>query len=151
MCDLSGKSAKYAFWVTLRSLGSMRRDEAKLHIQKVISVFHHLPRFVPKQLCALAHLGIKHFSLVNKWCQLQLKCCLLLILFPFSVNCTIFFIDFIFKRPLENHFLQTFIPSMMLSFSSAVSVFITPDIVPGRMGLCVTSLLSLITLFNGQR
>ena len=55
------------------------------------------------------------------------------------------------KRPLTNHFLQTFIPSMMLSVISSASVFIPLEIVPGRMALSITSFLSLISLFNGAR
>ena len=35
----------------------IRREEANLRILKLASVFHHLPSFGPKQLCALAHLG----------------------------------------------------------------------------------------------
>ena len=35
----------------------IRREEAKLCILKITSVFHHLPSVGPKQLCALAHLG----------------------------------------------------------------------------------------------
>ena len=31
-----------------------------LHISKLNSVFHHLPSFGPKQLCAWAHLGYNH-------------------------------------------------------------------------------------------
>ena len=63
------KSEKYTFLVTTRPLGSkdkekaryihfdIRREEAKLRILKLASVFHQLPSFGPKQLCALAHLG----------------------------------------------------------------------------------------------
>ena len=58
---------------------------------------------------------------------------------------------YLFRRRLTNHFLQTFIPSMMLSIASASSVFIPSDVVPGRMSLCITSFLSLISLFNGAR
>ena len=58
---------------------------------------------------------------------------------------------YLLKRPLTNHFLQTFIPSMMLSIVSASSVFIPLEIVPGRMALSITSFLSLISLFNGAR
>ena len=66
---VSVKSEKYAFWVTLRPLGSMSQGEVKIHsLQysarqsraayiKLTSVFHHLPSVGPKQLCALAHLG----------------------------------------------------------------------------------------------
>ena len=58
---------------------------------------------------------------------------------------------YLLKRPLTNHFLQTFIPSMMLSIVSASSVFIPLEIVPGRMALSITTFLSLISLFNGAR
>ena len=58
---------------------------------------------------------------------------------------------YLFRRRLTNHLLQTFIPSMMLSIASASSVFIPSDVVPGRMSLCITSFLSLISLFNGAR
>jgi hypothetical protein len=58
---------------------------------------------------------------------------------------------YLLKRPLTNHFLQTFIPSMMLSVISSASVFIPLEIVPGRMALSITSFLSLISLFNGAR
>ena len=58
---------------------------------------------------------------------------------------------YLFRRPLTNHLLQTFVPSFMLSIASASSVFIPSNIVPGRMSLCITSFLSLISLFNGAR
>ena len=35
---------------------NIRQGEAKLHILKLTSLFHHLPRVGPKQLCAWAHL-----------------------------------------------------------------------------------------------
>ena len=35
----------------------IRREEAKLRILKIASVFHHLSSFGPKQLSALVHLG----------------------------------------------------------------------------------------------
>ena len=66
---VSVKSEKYAFWVTLRPLGSMSQGEVKIHALqysarrsraayiKLTLVFHHLPSVGPKQLCALAHLG----------------------------------------------------------------------------------------------
>ena len=67
------------------------------------------------------------------------------------VNCTVAFTNYKFTRPLENHFLQTFTPSIMFSYASAASIFIPPKNTPGRMALCVTTLLSLVTLFNGAR
>ena len=62
------KSEKYAFWVTLRHLGSMQQGKAKLRyiikqgkaelrILELFSVFYHLSSVGPKQLCVLAHLG----------------------------------------------------------------------------------------------
>jgi len=39
----------------------------------------------------------------------------------------------------------------MFSYASAASIFIPPKNTPGRMALCVTTLLSLVTLFNGAR
>ena len=49
--------------------------EAMLGIQKLISVFHHLPNVSPKQLCALAHLGCTHKAgtsyLLKKKCNLH--------------------------------------------------------------------------------
>ena len=35
----------------------IRRDEAKLCISKLASVFYHLLNVGPKQLCVLAHIG----------------------------------------------------------------------------------------------
>ena len=70
-CLVCGKIEKYAFWVTLRPRPCspwgkeklsyvyyvIRQGEAKLHISKLTSVFHHHPNVSSKQLCALAHLG----------------------------------------------------------------------------------------------
>ena len=68
-CLVCVKSKEYSFLVTTGPLGSMRwgeaelhhynirREEAKIRILKLASVFHHLPSVGPKQLCALAHLG----------------------------------------------------------------------------------------------
>ena len=67
------------------------------------------------------------------------------------VNCTSSITFYKLTRPLENHFLQTFTPSIMFSYASAASVFIPHKNTPGRMALCVTTLLSLVTLFNGAR
>ena len=66
------KSEKYALCVTLRPLGSIRQGEPEIHairycarrsraaLIKLTSVFHHFPSVGPKQLCALAHLGLTH-------------------------------------------------------------------------------------------
>ena len=69
----------------------------------------------------------------------------------FPANLTWYVFRFHLKRHLGNHLLQTFLPSAMITLTSAASVFIPSDMIPGRMGMCVTSFLSLISLFNGSR
>ncbi len=56
-----------------------------------------------------------------------------------------------FRRQSTIHLLQTFLPSVLLTLTSVFSVFVPSHLVPGRMGLCVTSFLSMIALFNGSR
>ncbi len=56
-----------------------------------------------------------------------------------------------FSRVFTIHLMQTFFPSIMIALSSVVSVFVPSDLVPGRMGLCITAFLSMISLFNGSR
>ena len=73
------------------------------------------------------------------------------ICFYFSVNVTLATTEYTFTRIVGNHFFEIFIPSMMLNLASAASVFIPPHRVPGRMGVCITTFLTLITLFNGAR
>ncbi len=58
---------------------------------------------------------------------------------------------FRFTRLYTIHLLHTFFPSIMISVSSIVSVFVPSDLVPGRMGLVITAFLSMISLFNGAR
>jgi len=67
------------------------------------------------------------------------------------VNVTLATTEYTFTRIVGNHFFEIFIPSMMLNLASAASVFIPPHRVPGRMGVCITTFLTLITLFNGAR
>ena len=56
-------------------------------------------------------------------------------------------LDLIFQRKISVHILHLYVPSLMLCIASMASLFIPPDLVPGRMGLSVTSCLSMITLF----
>lgn len=55
-----------------------------------------------------------------------------------------------FKRLKSNEVMHTFMPSMMLAVASASSVYIAPDQLPARMGLCATTFLSMIALFKGS-
>ena len=66
------KGEKYALWVILRPLESMRQGKAEiralkigkgkanLHKSKLISVYHHLPSVSSKRLCELSNLGYIH-------------------------------------------------------------------------------------------
>lgn len=56
-------------------------------------------------------------------------------------------LDLIFQRKISVHILHLYVPSIMLCIASMASLFIPQDYVPGRMGLSVTSCLSMITLF----
>ena len=53
----------------------------------------------------------------------------------------------IFQRKISVHILHLYVPSIMLCIASMASLFIPEEYVPGRMGLSVTSCLSMITLF----
>ena len=57
----------------------------------------------------------------------------------------------ILERVYSNHILHTYIPSVMLCIASTCSLFIPSDLIPGRMGLCITTFLSIISLFNGAK
>ena len=68
-CLVCIKSEKYVFWVTIRPLGSMKRDKSKLlklqyqvvHSEATYNSTHSSvsspPSVSPNQLCLLAHLG----------------------------------------------------------------------------------------------
>ena len=46
--------------------------------------------------------------------------------------------------------MHTFMPSLMLVVASSSSVYVAPDQLPARMGLCATTFLSMIALFKGS-
>ncbi len=56
-----------------------------------------------------------------------------------------------FHRLVSTEILHTFVPSIMLCLTSASSVFIKPEHMPARMGLCITTFLSMISLFKGSK
>ena len=51
---------------------------------------------------------------------------------------------------MSNQIMHTFMPSLMLAIASASSVYVAPDQLPARMGLCATTFLSMIALFKGS-
>ena len=55
------------------------------------------------------------------------------------------------ERNFATHMMHTYFPSIMIAISSICAVFVPSDLVPGRMGLCITAFLSMISLFNGAR
>ena len=55
------------------------------------------------------------------------------------------------QRRISLHVTQTFVPSSMFVFISWLSLFIPAELVPGRMALCVTTLLTLVTMFSSTR
>ena len=57
----------------------------------------------------------------------------------------------VFQRMYSIEILQFYVPSVMLCIASACANFVPPELVPGRMGLCVTTFLSTISLFNGAK
>ncbi|PSN39660.1 hypothetical protein C0J52_18473 [Blattella germanica] len=57
----------------------------------------------------------------------------------------------ILKRQLMDHILETYVPTGLFVAMSWGSFLVKPDIVPGRMVLLVTNLLSLVTLFESSR
>ena len=56
-------------------------------------------------------------------------------------------IEIVLQRKTSDHLLHTFVPSVMLSIASGTSLYIPQDYMPARMGLSVTTCLSMITLF----
>eukprot|EP00095_Tigriopus_kingsejongensis_P005844 maker-scaffold697_size109876-snap-gene-0.18 protein:Tk05844 transcript:maker-scaffold697_size109876-snap-gene-0.18-mRNA-1 annotation:"hypothetical protein BRAFLDRAFT_79146" len=55
------------------------------------------------------------------------------------------------RRYLGYHITQTYIPSVIYVAVAWLSFVVPSDIVPGRMVLCVTTLLTLNTMFNSVR
>ncbi|XP_069685975.1 glutamate-gated chloride channel-like [Periplaneta americana] len=56
-----------------------------------------------------------------------------------------------FHRKVMPYVLETYVPTTMFVVMSWGSFLVKPDVVPGRMVLLVTNLLSLITLFEATR
>ena len=55
------------------------------------------------------------------------------------------------KRHIGFHLTLTYIPSMIFVLVAWLSFLVPSDIVPGRMVLCVTTLLTLTSMFNSVR
>ena len=55
---------------------------------------------------------------------------------------------FTFQRCRISHYIQTFLPSYLLVFISLMSLFVSSELVPGRMALAVTTMLTLTSMIN---
>ncbi|PSN30364.1 hypothetical protein C0J52_25959 [Blattella germanica] len=55
------------------------------------------------------------------------------------------------RRELRSYLLETYLPSSLFVIMSWGSFVVIPDMVPGRMVLLVTTLLSLVTMFDTVR
>ncbi|XP_076365883.1 glycine receptor subunit alpha-2-like [Tachypleus tridentatus] len=60
-------------------------------------------------------------------------------------------VNFTFERQIAHHVVQVFAPSALIVMLSWFSFWMGLDAIPGRVTLCVTSLLSLFTQFSGIR
>ena len=67
------------------------------------------------------------------------------------VNCSALAYTLKFKRVASYELLQTMIPSLMLSFASSSSLYVSHEKLPARIGLSGTTFLSMIALFKGSR
>lgn len=55
------------------------------------------------------------------------------------------------SREIRSHLLETYLPSSLFVIMSWGGFCVIPEVVPGRMVLLVTTLLSLVTMFDTVR
>ena len=55
------------------------------------------------------------------------------------------------ERHIMYHLTLTYIPSIIFVVVAWISFLVPSDVVPGRMVLCVTTLLTLTSMFNSVR
>ncbi|XP_071518990.1 glycine receptor subunit alpha-2-like isoform X2 [Panulirus ornatus] len=59
--------------------------------------------------------------------------------------------DLHLSRQLSSYVIQTFLPQMMFVLISWCSFFVPPEMVPGRMTLCITTVLTISTMYAAVR
>ncbi|XP_047500713.1 glycine receptor subunit alpha-2-like [Penaeus chinensis] len=59
--------------------------------------------------------------------------------------------DFILDRQISYYVVQTLLPQMMFVVISWCSFFVPPEVVPGRMTLCITTVLTICTMYSATR
>src|SRR5665811_2225752 len=55
------------------------------------------------------------------------------------------------RRKLSYHIIQTYVPSTMFTIVSWLSFLVPPDSTPGRMAICVTTLLTVTAMFGSVK
>lgn len=78
--------------------------------------------------------------------QFEFKpCCFLLLLLADHCSARL---EITLSREVKSYLLENYLPSTLFVSISWGSFVVVPDIVPGRMVLLVTTLLSLVTMFD---
>ncbi len=57
----------------------------------------------------------------------------------------------VLRRYLSFHMIQTYLPSTLFVIVSWLSFLVSPESIPGRMTLCMTTLLTLTAMFAAVR
>ena len=81
---------------------------------------------------------------------LLLKCFFVVVFFPAGNHSTARML-ITMSREIRSHLLESYLPSTLFVIMSWGSFVVIPEIVPGRMVLLVTTLLSLVTMFDTVR
>nr|WMV64451.1 cysLGIC subunit [Pardosa pseudoannulata] len=68
-----------------------------------------------------------------------------------NMTYSMLYVNLTFERDLAHHLIQVFTPSALIVMLSWLSFWLGLDATPGRITLCVTSLLALITQFSSIR
>jgi hypothetical protein len=55
------------------------------------------------------------------------------------------------RRKLSYHIIQTYVPSTLFTIVSWLSFLVPPDSTPGRMAICVTTLLTVTSMFGSVK
>ena len=80
----------------------------------------------------------------------MLKCFFVVVFFPAGNHSTARML-ITMSREIRSHLLESYLPSTLFVIMSWGSFVVIPEIVPGRMVLLVTTLLSLVTMFDTVR
>lgn len=113
----------------------------------------------PKRHCRLQHGHPSSWEENGRDFYLKIKCNLISIiiiiiwftLYLFSGNHSTARMIITMSREIRSHLVESYLPSTLFVIMSWGSFVVMPEIVPGRMVLLVTTLLSLVTMFDTIR